>query len=66
MHGTDFPSRSDFDQESDEFRAALERNALARWWRDRADASGETGVRHIARDAPYTQSDESDPAGLEA
>jgi hypothetical protein len=72
MYGTDVPSPSDFDQEPDEFRAALdefraalERNALARWWRDRAGATGETGARLIARDVPYTQSDESDPAGID-
>lgn len=65
MHGTDLPSRSDFDQEPDEFWTALERNALARWWRNRAGASGETGARQIARDVPYTKTDESDPAGLD-
>lgn len=65
MHGTDVPSRSDFDREPDEFRAALESNALARWWRDRADASGETGARQIARDVPYTPTDESDSAALD-
>jgi hypothetical protein len=65
MYGNDVPSPSDFDQEPDEFRTALERNALARWWRDRAGATGETGARLIARDIPYTQTDESDPAGID-
>ena len=65
MHGTEFPPRSDFDLDPDEFWATLERNALARWWRDHADAAGETGARHIARDTPYTRTDESDPINLE-
>ena len=65
MHGADFPPRSDVDQEADEFWAILERNALARWWRDHAGASGETGARLIARDIPATTTDESDPIGLD-
>jgi hypothetical protein len=65
VYDTDFPARSAFDQEPDEFRATLEQNALARWWRDHAGVSGETGCRFIARDIPSTTTDESDPISLE-
>ncbi len=62
MHGTELPPRSDFDHDPDEFRLTLERNALARWWRDQAGARGETGARQIARDIPSVRTDDSSPA----
>jgi hypothetical protein len=65
MYDSELPIPSSFDREPDEFRATLEQNALARWWRDRAGSSGETGARFIARDIPATTTDESDPIELE-
>ena len=47
----------------DGFRAALERNPLARWWRDRAGTTGETGSRLIARDVPLKPRDPERPSG---
>lgn len=47
----------------DDFFRALEQNALARWWRARAGAFGETGARVIARDFPIRPADPGDEAG---
>jgi hypothetical protein len=71
MYDSEVPIPSSFDREPDEFRATLEQNALARWWRDRAGSSGETGARFIARDSfiardiPAATTDESDPIDLD-
>ena len=43
------------DHERDALLTALENNALARWWRARAGAAGETGGRVIARERPARQ-----------
>jgi len=53
----DVPPFSDPDR--DAFLNALENNALARWWRARAGASGETGARVIAREWPLRQAEAS-------
>ena len=56
MHGAE-PPGPDHEPDPDDFRAALERNPLARWWRDRAGTTGETGSRLIARDVPHALCD---------
>ena len=51
------------DPEHEEFFRALELNALARWWRARAGAVGETGARVIARDRPARAPEPPDAVG---
>jgi len=62
MHGAE-PPGPDLEPDPDDFRAALERNPLARWWRDRAGTTGETGSRLIARDVPKTPRDPEPASG---
>ena len=49
------------DHERDALLIALEGNALARWWRARAGAAGETGARVIARDRPARPPEPPEP-----
>ncbi len=57
------PPRPDPEPNPDDFRAALERNPLARWWRNRAGTTGETGSRLIARDVPPARRDQERASG---
>jgi hypothetical protein len=51
------------DPDRDDIFRALEQNALARWWRARAGAFGETGARVIARDLAIRPADPGDQSG---
>ena len=62
MHATDFPSSSDFEPDPDDLLLALERNALARWWRALAGARGETAARIIPWDRPPAEPNRADAA----